>query len=147
MSGVLRTFNHLTFGDTKNLDVVTHYADHLSLLRCSSCITDSEPVLKIDASDFFAYIDFLPHLSGGAVPQGHEGVILTGDAIEVGEGVREEAASKVGLQQGEVTVVRALGRGWREGRRVGLIAGTWWLAWQAEGQVQEVPDEGETIVD
>ena len=137
----------MAFGDTNNLNVVTHYADHLGLLRCSSCINDSEPVLNIDACNFFAYVDFLPHIRTGVVPQGHEGVILTGDAIEVCEGVREEAASEVGLQQGEVMVVGALGRGWREGRRVGLIGGPWCLAWQAEGQVEEVPDERETIVD
>jgi hypothetical protein len=110
----------LAFGDTDNLDVVTHYADHLSLIRGS---TASEPVLDLHASDLFSYVDLLPHLRSRVVPQGHEGVILAGNAIEVGERVREEAASKFCLQQGEVTVVGALGRGWCEGSQVGLIAG------------------------
>jgi hypothetical protein len=134
----------LAFGYTENLDVVTHYADHLSLIRGS---TASEPVLDIHASDFFPYVDFLPHLRSRVVPQGDEGVILTGNAVEVGERVREEAASKFCLQQGEVTMVRALGRGLCKDCLVSLIAGELWLAWDAEGQVQEVPDEGETIVD
>lgn len=65
----------------------------------------------------------------------------------MGERVREEAASKFCLQQGEVPMVRALGRGWHEDCQVGLIALKLRLAWDAKGQVQEVPDEGETIVD